>query len=185
MAAIIRHHLQDYWTECLIYYVRQLEESVMKDVTRRFNPKEAKEIDRIILESYDDFVRLERRNLLIVSSIILVSTFSNIDFSAASIFGLSFKNLDQRTYYTVLSCLVFYFSVAFATYGITGFKKAITLKREIIKNSGSLTYAIRFPFLEFPNFSHEARYRVWLTLHFILPVFLGVVSFVIGVIKIV
>ena len=50
-----------------------------KTVTTRYNPEEPEKLDSIISESYNNFVRLERRNLLAISSVILISYFGGAD----------------------------------------------------------------------------------------------------------
>lgn len=130
-----------------------------KEISFRYNRKEGEELDKIIQESYDDFVRLERRNLLIASSALLLSGISGINPTSGSISGFSFNNLNERTYYLILGCIVLYFLFAFIIYAIPSFKRALKSRKEILKNSGLITHFDKKFSLKFPNLFHDARYH--------------------------
>lgn len=157
----------------------------MGKTEERFNPDEVKELDEAIRGSYNDFVRLERRNLLLSSSVILISAFSGLNPSKGSLFGFSFENLSPRNFYAILVVLTIYFLAAFWIYSIPTYKDAKQARQNILWGSGKLVYHKPW-YSPFPqNFGSNARYYVWVFIHFILPVLAGVLSCVVGIVKIV
>ena len=154
----------------------------MRQVSQRYNRKEGEELDKIIYESYDDFVRLERRNLLITSSVILLSCISGLNPTKGTIFGFSIDGLTEKTYYLALAAVVLYFLSAFIIYGFPSYKRALILRKQIIEDSMTLTEFDKLISFNLHTVFNNVRYYSWAFLHFILPTLLGAVSLLIAVI---
>ena len=86
------------------------------NVSMRFNPDEPTELDKIIRGSYDDFVRLERRNLLATSAITLIFSFGNIKPNNLTLSGFGFPDLDARMLFVILFFTCLYFLFAYMIY---------------------------------------------------------------------
>lgn len=155
-----------------------------RDIKERHNPNETKELDELIINSYDAFVRLERRNLLLISSIIAISGFIDLKPSDASAFGFKFDNLSANAFYFISLLLNLYFMVAYSIYAWPLFRNAHKTHQNIISGSGTLEYERPWYSLKVPNFGSDARYYIWIFVHFILPEVMGTIAFVIGVVKI-
>lgn len=153
----------------------------MKQVSHRYNREEGEELDKVIHESYDDFVRLERRNLLITSSVILLSCVSELNPTRGAIFGFSFDGLNEKTYYLILAVIVFYFLSAFIIYGWPSYKRAINARKKIIENSMTITEFNKLISFDARTIFHNARYYSWTFLHFIMPSILGIISLLIAI----
>jgi hypothetical protein len=155
-----------------------------REIKERYNPNETNKLDDLIANSYDAFVRLERRNLLLISSVILISSFVELKPTNVSAFGFEFENLSLTTFYVISLLLNIYFIVSFIIYADPIFRDAIKLRRDIINNSGTLEYQRPWYFLTVPNFVSNSRFYIWISVHFILPVIMGFAACIIGVIKI-
>lgn len=156
----------------------------MAEVNERFNPNEVKELDEIIRSSYNIFVRLERRNLLLVSAIAVISAYSGLNPSKGTLFGFSFENLTPSAFYLILTVLTLYFLVAFLIYSVPNFRDATQARKNILSESGALEYEKPWYSIVPPNIDTDARYFSWVFVHFILPVLSGLMSIAIGVSKI-
>lgn len=139
----------------------------------RFNPEEPAELDKIISGSYDDFVRLERRNLLATSATTLISYYGNIKPINVTLSGFGFPNIDARMLFVILFFTCLYFLAAYMIYAYPGFRDAMkkwkTLKSKGMKITGN---SHRFP-IEWKNFLSSARYTLWLLFNYALPVVVG------------
>ena len=156
----------------------------MSETKERFNPKEIGELDEVIRSSYNDFVRQERRNLLLLSSITFISVFSGINPSKGSILGLSFENLTEPTFYLILLVLTAYFLLAFLIYSVPNYRDAKQARRKIVSESGALEYSRPWYSIVPPNIGTDSRYFSWVFIHFGLPVIAGVISCIVAVFKI-
>ena len=145
-------------------------------ITTRYNINETSDLDKIITTSYDNFTRLERRNLLIVSSITLISCVSGIDPSSGNAFGFNFTNLNKTTFYSISLALNIYFITAFSIYSWPLLRNALNERKETINKSGTLSYERRRFSLELPNFISNSRFQLWLFIHFFLPILSGVIA---------
>ena len=56
-------------------------------ITIGVNPEDSKKLDEIIRESYDVFIRLERRNLLIISSLMIFTSIHKFTFEKVNVLG--------------------------------------------------------------------------------------------------
>ncbi len=155
-----------------------------KNVIRKYNSEESEEVDRIIIESYDDFVRLERRNLLLISMLVIFAGVSGLNPKAGSILGFTFNNLTENVFYLILLSLIIYFIVAFVTFSFPSFKKSLKQRKEILSNSHTLDYSTNIFDFGVLERIHGIRFYTWLAIYFILPVFLGVLSAAICIVKI-
>ena len=157
----------------------------MTEKTYKYSPDEPEKLDNLIVESYDNLVQLERRNLLLVSSIVLFSVFANIDPASADFLGLTFKNFSEMHFYVGLSFLVFYFLVAYFVYGYPSFKAALKAKKEISKKSMAITRNIKWHEIMWRRLSLDFKYIFWLVFHYIFPIFFGCFAIIVGVLKVV
>lgn len=155
----------------------------MGDVKERLNESESEQVDELIRKSYSEFVRLERRNLLIVSSTILVSALAGLVPNEASILGLSFKKLTPGVFYGILVVLTIYFLAAFSIYSFPTYKEAKERRRKILKESSTLEYHKPWYSMMPPNMLSDSRYYFWMFLHFFLPIITGIASCIVGFIK--
>lgn len=156
----------------------------MSETKDRFNPKEIEELDEVILSSYNDFVRLERRNLLLSSSITIITAFSGINPSKGSILGFSFENLTESAFFAILLTITAYFLSAFLIYSVPNYRDAKQARRKIVSESGSLEYSRSWYSIVPPNIGTDSRYFSWVFIHFVLPVLAGLISCIIAVVKI-
>ncbi|MEC8859284.1 MAG: hypothetical protein VYE29_04700 [Pseudomonadota bacterium] len=154
------------------------------DRSTRYYPKEGLEIDELITSSYDAFVRLERRNLLIVSTTILFSFISSISPSESTVFGFTFNNLNESIYYTLLTILNLYFLSAFSIYAYPGYRASKNKRKEMLGKGMTITSQMRRWQIDLPNVGHSIRFNLWFFINFYLPVALGVLALVTGVYKI-
>ncbi len=107
----------------------------MKEKLTRYSPEEPEKLDKLIVESYDQLVQLERRNLLLVSAIVIFSAVTKINPTNGSILGVSFENLNQVHFYLGLTSLVIYFLIAYLVYGHPKFKATLNAKSEISEST--------------------------------------------------
>lgn len=154
------------------------------DITTRINLNEKSDLDKIITNSYDNFTRLERRNLLIVSSITLISCVSGIDPSSGKAFGFNFTNMNTTTFYSIFLSLNIYFIAAFSIYSWPLLRNARNERKESINKSGTLTYQRHRFSLEWPNLISNSRFILWIFIHFVLPVLTGVVASILCILEI-
>lgn len=156
-----------------------------KQVSTRFDPKEADKLDEIIRGSYDDFVRLERRNLLAVSVLIFLAFFGNIVGNNIVLLGISFPNIDTGMMFIILLAGCVYFLIAYAVYAYPGFRcswkkwKGLTSGGMVISGEKH-----RWP-IEINNFFSSMRYFSWLFVNYIFPIIMGFVALALGLSKIV
>jgi hypothetical protein len=84
----------------------------MVDIREDLDPERDKIIHQLILESYSRFISVERRNLLLISAIILISVITGVTPEGVSAAGMAFDILTPTTYYLVLCFLIVYFGAA-------------------------------------------------------------------------
>lgn len=151
-----------------------------KSVFIRFNPNEPAELDKIIRGSYDDFVRLERRNLLAASAITFISSFGKIYPNDVTLSGVGLPGIDASMLFTVLFISCLYFLTAYMVYAYPGFREAMNkwkvLKSEAMQISGNK----HRPPIEADNILSNARYTLWLNFNYVLPVIVGAFALAVG-----
>ena len=67
-------------------------------ITIGVNPEDSKKLDEIIRESYDVFIRLERRNLLIISSLMIFTSIHKFTFEKVNVLGVFVNNVSFKTW---------------------------------------------------------------------------------------
>jgi hypothetical protein len=157
----------------------------MKDRTYNYNPKESEELDALIEGSYVRFVQLERRNLLIISCILLFSLFAKVNPGKGTFFGLGFDKFQEDHYYITLITLLIYFLFAFVIYAFPQYKSALSKRGELSSNTGSITSGYEWWQVEWARLRLDVKYWVWLCFHYYLPVVIAVMTVILGVVKIV
>lgn len=157
----------------------------MREIKERFNPKELEELDEVIRSSYNDFVRQERRNLLLLSSITIIAAFSGVNPTKGSIMGFSFESLTEPVFFTILLTLTVYFLAAFLIYSVPNYRDAKQARTKIVTESGSLEYSRPWYSIVPPNIGTDLKYFSWVFIHFVLPVVVAIVSCIISMVKIV
>lgn len=155
----------------------------MPEIKERFNPSEIEELDEIIRSSYNDFVRQERRNLLLCSSVTVIAAFSGLKSENFSLLGFTFTNLTESAFYLVLAVLTAYFLVAFLIYSEPHYRDAKRARRRIVSESGSIEYFRPWYSIVPSNIGTDSRYFVWLFVHFILPILAGIIALTTAVTK--
>ncbi|WP_077343658.1 hypothetical protein [Pseudocolwellia agarivorans] len=156
----------------------------MVETRERYNPNEVQELDEVIRSSYNDFVRLERRNLLLTSSVTIISAFSGLNPSKGSILGFTFENLTSSAFYLILLALTAYFMAAFLIYSVPNYRDAKEARKAIVAGSHTLEYSRPWYSIVPPNIGTDSRYYCWVFIHFILPVLAGLASCIVGVLNV-
>lgn len=153
-------------------------------VSMRFNPDESTELDKIVRGSYDDFVRLERRNLLASSAITLIFFFGNVEPTEIVYAGVSFPAIDTRMLFFILFFICLYFLAAYMIYAYPGFRDVMS-KWKALKAKGMQIVGDRHRWsIEWKNFLSNTRYALWLFFNYALPILVGVSALVVGACKI-
>ena len=158
----------------------------MKDKTikTRFHKDEADRLDKIISDSYDDFVRMERRNLLTVSSITLISFIGNVNPKDLKIIGFEFPNINASMLFVLLSITCLCFLIAFIIYAYPGYREASKQWVEISENTVTMSGQFSWLPAKVEDLLSTARYKSWLLFNYFLPILVGVSSLIVGVCKI-
>jgi hypothetical protein len=157
---------------------------IEKNIFIRYSPKEPEDLDQIIRSSYDDFVRMERRNLLMVSSVIIFSFYAGIKPEKVSMLGFGFSNFNKEIYYLVLLILCLYFLIAYIIYALPGFRYSINnwqkIKSKAMKISGNKH---RWS-IEIKNYLSNGRYYIWIVFNYIFPLVVGIGAAIISAVSI-
>ena len=155
-----------------------------RQIKMRFNPNEPEELDKIITGSYDDFVRMERRNLLLVSSVTLFSYLANIKPTEAKFLGFSFDNFNESNFFLILLTLTIYFLFAYTIYAIPSFRFSLKSWNSAKgKAMGIAGDKHRFS-IEFKNIASSGRFLLWVFINYILPILAGIIASVFAILKI-
>src|SRR5437879_5024963 len=105
-----------------------------KEVSMRYNSNEPTKLDDIVRGSYEDFVRLERRNLLAISSLTLFFIFGKAQPSDVVFLGFKLPHIDAANMFAVLFFVGLYFLVAYSIYAYPGYRAA-KLDWKVLKDS--------------------------------------------------
>lgn len=155
----------------------------MREKSYAYIPEEPEKIDQLIIESYDQLVRLERRNLLLVSAIVIFSVLTKINPTEGKIIGISFQHIKEIHFYLGLVALVSYFLIAYLVYGYPKFKATLKAKREISKKAMSISRNVRWWEIEWGRLQLNLKYLSWLLFHYIFPLIFGVTAIIVGLLK--
>lgn len=142
-------------------------------------------IDEINKKTYDDFVRLERRNLLITSFISIFLCISNVDTSKLNFVGIQFDKLSNATLLITISLLTLYFLIMFIISMIPYYRTAKKEWHEILKKltprgTNSISYAIKG---KVNSYIASLRFQTWIVFNYLFPIFLALLSFVLVLLK--
>lgn len=155
-----------------------------RTITTRFNPNEADGLDSIVSQSYDNFVRLERRNLLASSSVMLISYYGGATPTQIHLPYIELPNLSTSMLFTSLTLLCLYFLVAFVIYAYPGFRAAKNNWKELTSKTMQITSNFRRFHIEKEVFLSTSRFYSWMLVNYALPVFMGVTAIAFGACKI-
>jgi len=158
---------------------------IQKNINRTYSSKENELVNDIIVSSYDRFLMLERRNLIIASTCSIFSYITKLNPESGSFFGLTFRNLSEETYYFLLLLLNLYFIFAFLIYLTPSVSKSITQRKKLIDSSMRIQYKTSLL-----DFSHlkimlNIKFYSWLFIHYILPIAMGLIALIIDSIKVI
>ena len=157
----------------------------MQEKSYKYSPRESEVIDDLIAGSYDRFIQLERRNLLVISFVTVFSAATNINPSKGSFLGLSFESFSVSHYYISLVILAVYFLSAFVIYGYPNYKIATRTKGDIAKKAMTITSTVRRWHIEWSRLKLDLKYISWVFIHYLLPLIFGCVAIIVGTIKII
>ena len=147
------------------------------EIKENISPAGKEKLDKHINGSYADFVRLERRNLLLFSGIILISAFAGFSPDNFSFSGASFSNLNEAVYFSILAIVTFYFLVAFVIFSYPNYREAIVTKAELTSSSHTLEYSIAWYMLLATLWkTNDIRYFSWIAMQYVLPCMLGIIA---------
>lgn len=155
-----------------------------RTITTRYNPNEADGLDSIISQSYENFVRLERRNLLASSSVTLVSYFGGANPTQIHLPYIELPNLSTSMLFTSLMLICLYFLVAFVIYAYPGFRAAKKGWEKLTSDTMQITSNFHRFHIEIDVFLSTSRFYSWLFVNYALPVFMGVAAIALGIHKI-
>ncbi|MDD2266377.1 hypothetical protein [Sulfuricurvum sp.] len=155
----------------------------MREKSYTYSPDEPEKIDQLIIESYDQLVQLERRNLLLVSAIVFFSALTKINPTTGNILGITFQHLKEMHFYLGLVALVSYFLIAYLVYGYPKFKTTLKAKRDISKKAMLISRNVHWWEIEWWRFSLDFKYLSWLLFHYIFPLLAGITAIIIGLLK--
>ena len=157
----------------------------MKEKTYKYSPHEPDELDAAIIESHDRLVQLERRNLLVVSFVLLFSYITSLNPAKATFLGLTFDHFSEKHFYLILVVLILYFLTACLVYGYPKFRTSIKSKKETLSKAMTITTNVSWWHIEWPRIWLDIRYWAWLSFHYLLPIAVSIIAIFIGIIKIV
>lgn len=155
-----------------------------RDVTESFNPKENDWIEHKISEGYSEFSRPERKHLLLLSSIALISIITDINPEAINILGLKFENLNYFTYYSVIFAAILYKLAVFCIFIFPVRKKTHASRKKLDSEAWTLQYNKSYLDIEWNKIIMNLRYKLWLFIQFYLPLALGGIAAIGVLIKI-
>jgi hypothetical protein len=156
----------------------------MREVSKRVNTHEEERLAELIRGSYSDFVRLERRNLLLSSWATIIGSIIKINPSTAGVMGFTFENLTASSFYIILDMLTAYFLFAFLIYSIPNYRDA-KLARKSMLSSSTLEYSVPWYSMVPPNLRSDIKYKSWMFIHFIFPVISAALAIGIATCKII
>ena len=119
--------------------------------TRRFNPNEGNELNNIIKDSYNDFVRIERRNLLAISTIIFILSFAGVKDAKIVFFGISFINMGAPLLFKILTFICFYFFIAYIIYAYPNFAESKSKWKDLTSTKRTMSGNIGFLYNMLPR----------------------------------
>ncbi|VUD69403.1 hypothetical protein TDB9533_04770 [Thalassocella blandensis] len=157
----------------------------MREKTYKYSPNESGELNEQIEGSYIRFLQLERRNLLVVSFVLLFSFYTDINPEKGTFLGLSFGSFKESHYYLTLVFLLLYFLCAFVIYGLPQYKSALEKKTEIAGKAATISINVGWWHIEWSRLRLDIKYHSWLAFHYYLPVIAGLIALVLGGFKIV
>ena len=144
------------------------------DRKEQWNPEEKNKINEIIDGSYSHFLRLERRNLLLVSSITIVSIITAISPNQVSVAGINFERFTETTYYSVLFTLISYFLVAFWIFFSPKHEEVISIRKKLKSGAFVLEYSesLYSSTIAILKLS-DIKFILWLVIQYYLPLAIG------------
>mgnify|MGYP000666156118 CR=1 FL=1 len=139
-----------------------------KTIKTRSHKGEADSLDKIISDSYNDFIRMERRNLLAASSITLISFVGDVNPKDLKIIGFEFPNINISILFVLLSIACLYFLVAFIIYAYPGYREASKQWAKISENTITMTGQFSWLPAKVEDVLSTARYKSWLIFNYFL-----------------
>lgn len=153
----------------------------MVEIQERWSSDEKNKINEMINGSYSDFVRLERRNLLLVSSVTIISLIAAISPDKVSVAGINFENFTPTSYYFVLLLLIIYFMAAFWIFSFPKYQEIISVREKVKKNAITLEYSVPWYSAAVALFKlSDAKFLLWISIHYYLPIAIGSVAFLVA-----
>ncbi len=156
-----------------------------RTITTRFNSEEAEHLDSIITNSYSDFVRLERRNLVAASCVMLLAYFGNASPSNVNLPFIKLPNLNITMLFTALLLTCLYFLLAFIIYAYPGYRESKKNWEELTSETFQITSNFRWYHIEKDVFLSTSRFYIWLFFNYLLPVAMGLLALFFGACKII
>ena len=101
----------------------------------------------------------------------------------SSFAGITFNNLEAAYLFVFLLILASYFLGAFIVYGYSNYRKTKKEKKELDSQAFVISISVRQWHMEWGRIIPIFRYQSWLFIHYYLPVGLGVISIVVGVVQ--
>lgn len=142
-----------------------------------YDPDESARLDELVASAFSEWVRRERRNLVLFASVSLFVAITGVTPSEAGILGLSFpEGSAQKNVSVFLLLATGYFLAGFWIYASPEYKAARAVRRKqqrerlLIESNRSLRH------IALGNFLGAGRYNFWITYEYNLPRWMGVLA---------
>jgi hypothetical protein len=139
-----------------------------------WDPKQTQKLDDLIQTSFSDFVRRERRNLILAASISLFVCASKAVPTEASLLIFKIEKLSPRHTYAFLLVICIYTALGFWLYALPEFRKAVTeWNSDSKKHKLSIDGNQALWQIHRDNLATAFRYRTWVSFEYMFPIFLS------------
>lgn len=155
-----------------------------RTIKRRNNLDEPEDLDSIIVESYDSFVRLERRNLLVSSSVTLIAYFGDATTGIFNTSIMRFPAMSENMLFTILIITSLYFLVAYLIYAYPGYRTSKNKWKKLTSSQIEITSNFHLLHIEKEMVLSDSRFLIWQFISFYLPVLMGLMAIAVGLLKI-
>jgi hypothetical protein len=150
-----------------------------------WDSEQVEKLDDLVRNSFSEFVRKERRNLLISSSVAMIACVGKVTTNEVSALGMKFTSLTPSVVYQALAGICTYSLLSFWLYALPEYRSARKTwdedrQTKPLKTNGDTAQVG----MTRENFFTIYRYSVWLSFEYVFPVLYGAISILLCIYRI-
>lgn len=157
--------------------------TVQREVRETYIPRVDEWVTNQIYSSYSNYTKPERKQLLLLASISIISAVIDLNPNKINILGLTFDNLTNNTYYGIALIAVIYKLVSFYIFSTPSRIEIQKSRKDLLEKSWIATYNKPLISIDYNKCLTRSKFLLLISLQYYIPIIAGLTAIILCLIK--